>query len=208
MTKPLNKSLKSVSIPATGTAKSGVIVALHGWGANGNDLVAIAPEVNLPDYQFVFPEAPFPHPNVPEGKMWYDLQDKSRSGLVESRQMLTEFLRSLPESTGIPLSRTVLLGFSQGGAMTLDVGLSLPLAGLVCLSGYLHEITTKPNQPISPILIVHGKQDPVVPLMAAQTIRDTLLSLGAKVKYFEYDMGHEIRPSAIAQIQKFVLSLK
>jgi phospholipase/carboxylesterase len=204
----MTKPLKSISIPATGTTKSGVIVALHGWGANGSDLVAIAPEVNLPDYQFIFPEAPFPHPNVPGGKMWYDLQDKSRSGLAESRQMLTEFLRSLPESTGIPLSRTVLLGFSQGGAMTLDVGLSLPLAGLVCLSGYLHEITTKPNQPISPILIVHGKQDPVVPLMAAQTTRDTLLSLGAKVKYFEYDMGHEIRPSAIAQIQKFVLSLK
>jgi phospholipase/carboxylesterase len=208
MTKPLNKSLKFVSIPATGTAKSGVIVALHGWGANSNDLVAIAPEVNLPNYQFIFPEAPFPHPNVPGGKMWYDLQDKSRSGLAESRQMLTEFLRSLPESTGIPLSRTVLLGFSQGGAMTLDVGLNMPLAGLVSLSGYLHEITTKPNQPISPILIVHGKQDPVVPLMAAQTARDTLRSLGAKVKYFEYDMGHEIRPSAIAEIQKFVLSLK
>jgi phospholipase/carboxylesterase len=114
----------------------------------------------------------------------------------------------LPESTGIPLSQTILLGFSQGGAMTLDVGLSLPLAGLVCLSGYLHEITTKSNQPIAPVLIVHGRQDQVVPLMAAQTARDTLLSLGAKVKYVEYDMGHEIRPSAITEIQKFVLSLK
>jgi phospholipase/carboxylesterase len=208
MTQSLNKSLKSVTIPATGTAKSGVIVALHGWGANGNDLVAIAPEVNLPDYQFIFPEAPFPHPHVPGGKMWYDLEDKSRSGLTERRQMLTAFLSSLPESTGMPLSRTILLGFSQGGAMTLDVGLSLPLAGLVCLSGYLHEIATKSNQPIAPVLIVHGRQDRVVPLMAAQTARDTLLSLGAKVKYVEYDMGHEIRPSAIAQIQKFVLSLK
>lgn len=204
----MTKSLKSTSIPAVESAKAGVIVALHGWGANSNDLVSLSPEVNLPGYQFVFPEAPFPHPQVPGGKMWYDLQDTNKSGLAESRQMLSEFLRSLPESTGIPLSQTVLLGFSQGGAMTLDVGLSLPLAGLVSLSGYLHAIVTKPNQPISPILIVHGRQDQVVPLMAAQTARDTLLSLGAKVKYTEYDMGHEIKPNAIEQIQKFILSLK
>jgi phospholipase/carboxylesterase len=204
----MTKSLKSTSIPAVERAKAGVIVALHGWGANSNDLVSLSPAVNLPGYQFVFPEAPFPHPHVPGGKMWYDLQDTNKSGLAESRQMLSEFLRSLPESTGIPLSQTVLLGFSQGGAMTLDVGLSLPLAGLVSLSGYLHAIVTKPNQPISPILIVHGRQDQVVPLMAAQTARDTLLSLGAKVKYTEYDMGHEIKPNAIEQIQKFILSLK
>ncbi len=204
----MTKSLKSTSIPAVERAKAGVIVALHGWGANSNDLVSLSPAVNLPGYQFVFPEAPFPHPQVPGGKMWYDLQDTNKSGLAESRQMLSEFLRSLPESTGIPLSQTVLLGFSQGGAMTLDVGLSLPLAGLVSLSGYLHAIVTKPNQPISPILIVHGRQDQVVPLMAAQTARDTLLSLGAKVKYTEYDMGHEIKPNAIEQIQKFILSLK
>jgi phospholipase/carboxylesterase len=204
---PQSKSLKFRTIPASKT-KSGILIALHGWGANGNDLVPLAPELNLPDYEFIFPEAPFDHPHVPGGKMWYDLQDSDRGGLAESRQMLSEFLNSLPQTTGMPLSRTVLLGFSQGGAMTLDVGLSLPLAGLVCLSGYLHPIATPPKPPIPPISIVHGKQDAVVPLKAAQTARDTLIGLGAKVKYSEYDMGHEIRPEAIAQVQQFVQGLK
>nr|WP_225902703.1 alpha/beta hydrolase [Pseudanabaena sp. PCC 6802] len=199
--------MKLRTIPASKT-KSGVLIALHGWGANGNDLVPLAPELNLPDYEFIFPEAPFDHPQVPGGKMWYDLQDPDRGGLAKSRQILAEFLNSLPKTTGIPLSRTILLGFSQGGAMALDVGLRLPLAGLVCLSGYLHAIATPPKSPISPILIVHGKQDAVVPLKAAQIARDTLLGLGAKVKYLEYDMGHEIRPAAIAQVQQFAEGLK
>jgi phospholipase/carboxylesterase len=204
---PQSKSLKFRTMPASKN-KSGVLIALHGWGANGNDLVPLAPELNLPDYELIFPEAPFDHPHVPGGKMWYDLQDSDRRGLAESRQMLAEFLNSLPKTTGMPLSRTVLLGFSQGGAMTLDVGLNLPLAGLVILSGYLHPISTPPKFPIPPVLILHGKQDAVVPLKAAQTARDTLISLGSKVKYFEYDMGHEIRPAAIAQVQQFVQGLK
>jgi phospholipase/carboxylesterase len=204
---PQSKPLKLRTIPASKN-KSGVLIALHGWGANGNDLVPLAPELSLPDYELIFPEAPFDHPHVSGGKMWYDLQDPDRGGLAESRQMLAEFLNSLPKTTGIPLSRTVLLGFSQGGAMTLDVGLRLPLAGLVSLSGYLHPIATPPNSAIPPILIVHGKQDAVVPLKAAQTARDTLIGLGAKIKYLEYDMGHEIRPEAIAQVRQFVQGLK
>jgi phospholipase/carboxylesterase len=202
-----SKSLKFRAIPATAKVKTGIIVALHGWGANGDDLVPLAVEFNLPDYELIFPEAPFPHPNVPGGKMWYDLEEPSHRGLSESRQMLTEFLNSLPERTGVPLSRLILMGFSQGGAMTLDVGLSLSCAGLVSLSGYLHAIATPPKTAIPPILIVHGRQDPVVPVTAAQAARDTLLGLGAKVKYIEYDMGHEIRPNEIEQVRQFVQAM-
>ncbi len=137
--------------------------------------------------------------------MWYDLREGYRyDGLSESRQQLSEWLGSLAASTGVPLSRTVLAGFSQGAAMTLDVGLSLPLAGLVALSGYLHPITGLLTKGIPPVLIVHGRQDQVVPIKAAQQARDTLIEVGALVQYHELDMKHEIQPAVLELVRNFV----
>ena len=199
-------SLQSISVPAKITQTPvGVIVTLHGWGANGDDLASLVPVLNLPDYQFEFPDAPFPHPQVPGGKMWYDLQTKEYRGLAESRQMLSDWLLSLESKIGIPLSRTILAGFSQGGAMTLDVGLSLPLAGLICLSGYLHSVPTLYSNVLPPTLIVHGRQDVVVPVSAAVRSREDLTALGVPVQYREFDMGHEIRPEVIDLMRSFVV---
>lgn len=197
-------SLQAIAVPpTTGKEPNGLIVALHGWGANAQDLASLVPLLNLPNYQFLFPDAPFPHPYTSVGRMWYNLSDREYQGLSESRQLLKDWLLSLENSTGVPLSRTILSGFSQGAAMTLDVGLSLPLAGLIVLSGYMH-----PSQPregeLPPILIVHGRQDSVVPLNAAQSARDNLVALGASVKYQEFDMGHEIRPGVLTIIDEFV----
>lgn len=135
--------------------------------------------------------------------MWYDFQAGYR-GLDQSRQLLQEWLKSLAAETGVPLSRTVLAGFSQGGAMTLDVGLNLPLAGLVALSGYLHPLdqTLSPHTP--PVLIIHGLQDQVVPLSAAQAARGTLTKAGARVEYHEFDMGHEIQPPVLPLLHNFI----
>ncbi|HBL13453.1 MAG TPA: serine esterase [Cyanobacteria bacterium UBA11162] len=201
--------LQSINIPpASGQAPTHLMVCLHGWGANFQDLTPFASALNLPNYQFLFPDAPFPHPNVPGGKMWYDLENQNYQGLAESRQHLTDWLKSLEGSTGVSLSRTILMGFSQGGAMTLDVGLTLPLAALVSLSGYLH---SKPEpligQSLPPVLIVHGKHDPVVPLAAAQNARDTLTALGANIKYQEFNMGHEILPDVLTLIRSFILDV-
>jgi len=198
-------SLKSISVPAKNASAAGVIVSLHGWGSNCSDLASLVPVLNLPDYQFEFPEAPFPHPYVTGGKMWYDLENKDYRGLAESRQMLSDWLLSLETKTGMPLSRTILGGFSQGGAMTLDVGLSLPVAGLICLSGYLHAVPQPSSNVLPPTLIVHGRQDTVVPLSAAVRSRDTLTALGASVQYREFDMGHEILPEVVALVRSFVV---
>lgn len=178
------------------------LVALHGWGANARDLESLAPYLNLKNCQFCFPEGPMPHPQAVAGRMWYDLP--SRTGLESSRQQLTDFLQS-EALTPISLSRTVLAGFSQGGAMTLDVGTHLPLGGLIVLSGYLHPMEVCPlPKTFPPILMVHGRQDPVVPLSAAHYARDTLSQAGAKVQYHEFDMGHEIQPQVLMLIQGFV----
>ena len=138
--------------------------------------------------------------------MWYDLQGNDSKGLLESRQLLKEFLLSLESSTGVPLSRTILGGFSQGGAMTLDVGLTLPLAGLICLSGYLHSsISPVAGSALPPVLIVHGTEDTIVPVSAAVRSRDSLTDWGSAVQYREFNMGHEILPEVVDVMRSFVV---
>jgi phospholipase/carboxylesterase len=137
--------------------------------------------------------------------MWYDLSDLSkREGLEQSRQQLTDWLQSF-NSNDVSLKQTFLAGFSQGGAMTLDVGCHLPVAGLIVLSGYLHPPAVRLlPKTFPPILMVHGRQDPVVPLAAAQQARDVLTQAGAVVDYHEFDMGHEIQPQVLTLIRDFV----
>jgi phospholipase/carboxylesterase len=198
-------SLQSISIPPKAGKPVASIVALHGWGANARDLASLVPAFNLPNYQFLFPDAPFPHPQVPGGKMWYDLQSNDPQGLIKSRQLLREWLLSLESSTGVPLSSTILGGFSQGGAMTLDVGLTLPLGGLICLSGYLHSMSPASDSALPPVLIAHGTQDTVVPVNAAIRARDSFTAWGSSVQYQEFNMGHEIRPEVVDLMRSFVV---
>ncbi|MDB9466221.1 alpha/beta hydrolase [Dolichospermum circinale] len=184
-----------------------LIVTLHGWGANAQDVASLIPYVNLPDYEFLLPNAPYPYPYTDIGRAWYDLRTENMyAGLAESKQLLIDWLQSLETNTGIPLSRTILSGFSQGGAMTLDVGLSLPLAGLVVMSGYLHPTvaTLNPGN-FPPTLIMHGTKDEVVPLQAALKSRDMAKSLGVAVEYHEFEMGHEINLPMLEALRTFVV---
>lgn len=178
---------------------------LHGWGANAQDLVTLVPELALPNYQFLLPNAPFVHPQVAGGKMWYNLEQEDYQGLAQSQYLLKDWIKSLESITGIPPASTILTGFSQGGAMTLDVGLTLPVAGLISMSGYLHRTPQGIEPPLPPVLIVHGRQDAVVPLVAAQRLRDYLLAMGAPIQYKEVNMGHEIVPEVIEIVRDFIL---
>lgn len=202
--------MKTITIsPSNNQEPKGLIVLLHGWGANAQDLASLAPLLHLLDYQFCCPDAPFPHPHVPGGKMWYDLETSDHTGLSESQLLLTDWLQGLESQTRVPLSRTILAGFSQGGAMTLDVGLSLktspPLAGLVAFSGYLHAPIDRQAETRPPVLILHGTQDPIVPISAARQARDTLTQLGIATNYREFDIAHEICPEEIALMREFVV---
>ncbi len=200
-------SLSAIAYPTPPlTAPTGRLVALHGWGSNAQDLASLAPYLNLAEYQFLFPNGPMPHPQAPSGRMWYDLSDfATRKGLPESRQMLTDWMLNLEGGDGVPLSKTVLAGFSQGGAMTLDIGTHLPVAGLVVLSGYLHPLEVRPlPKTFPPILMIHGRQDTVVQIAIARKSHAALVEAGATVDYHELDMGHEIKPEAMMLIQSFV----
>jgi phospholipase/carboxylesterase len=197
--------LKSISLPLENSPKQ-LVVALHGWGANCYDLVPIASQLELSDTQFIFPEAPYPHPQVPEGKAWYDLETFDYEGLAESRTLLYDWLLALEKNTGISLNHTYLVGFSQGGAMSLDVGLDLPLQGICSLSGYLQRQPEKIDYQDCPILIIHGQQDPIVPIQQARNAQTLLTGLGAKVAYRELNMSHEISLEAIDLLREFIVS--
>lgn len=194
--------------PPAGKTPDALIVTLHGWGANAQDVASLIPYVNLPDYEFLLPNAPYPYPYTDTGKAWYDLRTENMyDGLTQSKQLLIDWLVSLESNTGVPLSRTILSGFSQGGAMTLDVGLSLPLAGLVVMSGYLHPSVATLNQGnFPPTLIMHGTRDEVVPLQAAIKSREMAQSLGVAVEYHEFATGHEINLQMLEVLRTFVLN--
>ncbi|BAU65369.1 phospholipase/Carboxylesterase [Stanieria sp. NIES-3757] len=201
----VSKTLDAIALaPENGEKPTNLLVMLHGWGANLQDLAPLAQMLNLPGFEYIFPNAPFPHPQVPGGRAWYALETSEYDGLAESRTILFEWLQSLEASTGIPPEKTILAGFSQGGAMALDLGLSLPFAALCSLSGYLHYHPQQKDIFLPPTLIVHGKYDPVVPVQAAQTARDELAAIGLTIEYHELEMGHEISPSELDLSKKFI----
>jgi phospholipase/carboxylesterase len=204
----MNQALDFIRFsPKTEAKPTALIVTLHGWGANAQDVEDLIPYVNLPNFEFLLPNAPYPHPYSPTGRAWYDLSAENMyKGLKESRQLLIDWLQSLESNTGVPLSRTILSGFSQGGAMILDVGLTLPLAGLVVMSGYLHpDVETLEKTNFPPTLIMHGRQDQVVPLQAAIKAREVAQALGVPVEYHEFDTGHEINLQMLEVLRTFII---
>ena len=204
-------TLQSIDLPPRNTGQTGnsapsQIVLIHGWGANYRDLVPVAEALGRPDIHYWFPNAPFPHPHVPGGGSWFDLE--GFEGVEASSNLLKEWLLNLESRSGIPLEKTVLAGFSQGGAMSLQVGLGLVprLAGIMCLSGFWvaePEFET-PNQSLPPVLMVHGTRDPVVAIAFAYQTRRNLEALDVNLQFHEIDAMHEIPPKAIALMKEFL----
>ncbi|MCM1981418.1 alpha/beta hydrolase [Lyngbya confervoides] len=181
---------------------SHALVLLHGWGANAQDLAPLVEMLALSTCTVILPNAPLPHPYSLAGRMWYDLEtgehfDTACSELEEALQILAERLK-------LPLRNLMLGGFSQGGAMAMAVGWDLPLAGLISLSGYLHPSASTPVPWPKPVLLIHGQQDPVVPIQAAHQARQQLASSGFSVEYLELPMAHEINAQALAGVRRFI----
>ncbi len=185
------------------------LLLLHGWGANAADLLPLGAYL-APTAQCYAAEAPFGHPYVAGGRMWYDLSqhdplsgslllDERATDLVASEAALIQWFQDL----AIDLRRTVLAGFSQGGALTLALGLQLPFAGLVVFSGYLVRPPTRRSPP-PPVLMIHGTADAVVPLATAEASYQHLQEANIPVTFHALPMGHEINPAAIALAREFI----
>ncbi|MBC5782091.1 alpha/beta hydrolase [Ramlibacter sp. USB13] len=199
------------------------ILILHGLGADGNDFVPVAEELQLDSVgpvRFIFPHAPVMPVTINNGyrmRAWYDIvgfdadAPQDEAGLRRSQQ-LVEALIAREKQRGIPAERIVLAGFSQGCAMALLTGLRHPerLAGIVGLSGYLPLADTTAaerhaaNQQ-TPIFLAHGTHDEVVHLDRAEASRDALQALGYPVEWHEYLMGHAVHPMEIEELNAFIV---
>ena len=176
------------------------LVLLHGWGADADDLLDLGSLLVAPDVSVVALRAPEPHP-YGSGRQWYGLQPIDWSQLPAARTALQQRLLELGES--VPLPRTAVLGFSQGGAMALDVGSSLPLAAIVACSGYPHEGWQPPSS-TAPVLLSHGREDPVVPFAASEQLQQLLQTGGHQAELLAFSGGHTIDAAMLPSIAAFV----
>ncbi len=208
----------------TGPDPRASIIILHGLGADGSDFVPVAHELRLDavgPVRFVFPHAPKRPVTINGGHVmpaWYDilgLDGKERredeAGLRAS-QAQVEALIAKEKSRGVAAGRIVLAGFSQGCAMTLMTGLrhQEKLAGLIGLSGYLPlagqlEAERHEANRATPIFLVHGTQDPVIPIARARQSRDVLVAAGHDVEWHEYPMPHSVCGPEIVDINRWLL---
>ncbi|MBL8806940.1 MAG: prolyl oligopeptidase family serine peptidase [Rhodospirillales bacterium] len=159
--------------PASGGKAKSLVVLLHGLGADGNDLISLAPLWSrvLPDTAFVSPHAPFPCDMAPYGRQWFSLLDRSPArvlaGVQAAAPILDTFLDAELERHGLTPDRLALVGFSQGTMMSLFVAprRAVAIAGVVGFSGALvgAEILAAELRARPPVLLVHGDADPIVP---------------------------------------------
>lgn len=201
------------------------LIILHGLGADGNDFVPIARELDLSAVgavRFVFPHAPIRPVTVNGGmrmRAWYDIytpelvRREDEAGLRASVADVQALL-DREAALGIPPARTVLMGFSQGCAMALLAGLRAPqrLAGLAGLSGYLPLAATTAAERSAancdvPVFMAHGRFDPVVALARGEASRDALLALGHDVEWNDYPMEHSVCPQEVEDLNVWLLKV-
>jgi phospholipase/carboxylesterase len=214
-------SLQTIELDPGVPARATVVV-LHGLGADGTDFLPVADQLDLAavgPVRWLFPRAPVRPVTINGGyrmRAWYDIlgadlvKREDEAGLRESILLVQQLLQR-EAARGVPASRTVLAGFSQGSAITLGAGLRHAdrLAGLVGMSGYvpLAESTAAERHPANaatPVFLAHGRNDGIVPLARGQSGRDLLLSLGQPVQWQDYPMEHAVCAEEVEALQAFL----
>jgi len=207
----------------TGPQPASSVIVLHGLGADGHDFEPIARELDLQAIgavRFVFPHAPVRPVTINGGyrmRAWYDLLGTEAAGRQDEAGLrasaaLVERLLEREKQRGIPASRIVLAGFSQGCAMALMVGLrhGERLAGIAGLSGYLPlaHATDAERSPANrqvPVFLAHGTADDIVTAERGRQSRDFLRGLGYDIEWHEYPMGHSVCMEEVADLQAWLL---
>lgn len=202
--------------PASGAVPNALVVLLHGWGADGNDLIELAPNLGrqLPDAHFVAPHAPYSCDENPFGRQWFSLRDRDprilERGAVRARAIIDRFLDDELARLGLGDDRLALVGFSQGAMMALYVALRREnaCAAVVGFSGALiggetlaAELRAKP-----PIFLAHGDADPMVPFASLAAAVETLGAAGLTVTWHAArGVGHGIDPASLSRGADFLV---
>ena len=220
----MTMNLQTIEINPAATARASVIV-LHGLGADGTDFLSMADELDLAavgPVRFLMPRAPVRRVTINGGqpmRAWYDIlgadlvKREDEAGLRESMQQVGQLI-DREVARGVPASRIVLAGFSQGCAIALGAGLrhGERLAGLVGLSGYVPLAATSAAERHAasqglPVFMAHGRSDGIVPLARGTAGRDLLKGLGCDVEWHDYPMEHSVCMEEVLALNRWVLKV-
>lgn len=210
---------------STGAEPAATVIWLHGLGADGWDFLPIVREMPLPDdlvLRFIFPHARERPVTINNGyvmRAWYDIAMNDIARLPDEkgiRESQAEIVRLIARERdrGMPAERIVLAGFSQGGAMALQVGLrhAERLAGIIALSAYLvleDSLDTEASAAnrLTPILMAHGTEDPVIPLQLAEASHALLEARGYRVQWHTWPMPHSVCAEEVLAVAEFLTGL-
>lgn len=210
---------------STGENPSVAVIWLHGLGADGHDFEPVAPLLlwpGAPAIRFVFPHAPVRAVTINAGmrmRAWYDVLSISsvrghdETGIAESLQQVAALI-GREQERGIAANRVVLAGFSQGGAIAIQLALRYPqrLAGLIALSCYLMHADRLQTEASAvnrglPVFMAHGEMDPVVPFSWGESAARELSSQGYPVDWHAYPIEHSVSPEEIRHIGTWLSKL-
>ena len=206
--------------PAAGGAPRQLVVLLHGWGADGNDLIGLAPALApvLPNAEFLSPDAPFPC-EAGFGRQWFSLGDRTPEGgmsepvmtarMAAVAPMVESYIAEQLAARKLSPDKLALIGFSQGTMMSLYVGLrrEQKLAGILGYSGHLVAAgELEPGPRAKPeILLVHGEDDEILPVEASRHAESTLKKLGYAVSaIYRPGLGHGIDEEGLRHGARFL----
>ncbi|MDH2326225.1 alpha/beta fold hydrolase [Cereibacter sp. SYSU M97828] len=197
---------------------TGMVIFVHGYGADGADLLGLADPLapHLPDVVFIAPDAPEPCNGNPFGRQWFPIpwldgssEAAAEAGLLAAAADLDAFIDERLAEEGLTPDRLVLVGFSQGTMMSLQVAprRAVPVGGVVAFSGRLlaperleAEVRSRP-----PVLLIHGDQDPVVDFASMAIAAEALTAQGFQT--FGHVMkgtGHGIAPDGLQVALSFI----
>lgn len=198
------------------------VIWLHGLGADGNDFVPVVELLNLANYRFILPHAPYQKVTLNNGhemRAWYDLygltpDSKQDEVGIRASQVCIEALIEKEVERGIPKHHIMLAGFSQGGAIALHTTLRYKekLGGVIALSTYLplkKLLSTEKsieNQQ-TPIFMAHGTHDDVISMSTSKLSLQLLEAEQYQVQWHEYPITHSVSIAEIDEIRSFLLSI-
>lgn len=217
------QELEHIIVNSSDSTTHASVIWLHGLGADCHDFESIIPELNLPNnlgVRFIFPNAPTRSITINGGfpcRAWYDIisltdiKREDSAGVIESKRAI-DALIAQEIANGVPASRIILAGFSQGGAMALYTGLQYPeqLAGILALSCYLPLSTdfidtAHHSNARTSILQMHGTKDDVLPLSLGERSFNYLSQHNYPISFKTFPMGHQLCPEQIQQISQWMI---
>jgi phospholipase/carboxylesterase len=217
----INMSLAFVEYPAKGEHKASIIW-LHGLGDSGDGFLPVASQLSLPDelgVRFIFPHAPIQPVTINGGmemRSWYDIKsldlDKraDEAGVRDSADKVEQLIQQEIEK-GIPASKIILAGFSQGGVISLHLAprFAQKLAGVMALSTYMcvpEKLSNEAKHTDLNVFMAHGRQDNVVPYSAGRHAFDVLKTHNMDISWQDYPMAHQVCMEELQAISQWLIS--